>query len=196
MRPGVLIPRPETEHLVEKALALAKGFASPRILDIGTGSGAIAVTMACELPAAQVVAVDLSPAALEIAKQNAARLQAQITFREGDLLDGIEDRFDLVLSNPPYIPDGDRAGLAVEVREHEPEMALFAGADGLEIYRRLIPQAWQRLQPGGWLVMEIGWAQAEAIRALLTAAGFVQVSFVADLAGIERVASAQTVANC
>jgi len=196
VRPGVLIPRPETEHLVEKALELANDFAAPKIVDIGTGSGAIAVTVALELPQAAITAVDLSPEALEIAQENAENLGAKINFKNGDLLEDIEESFDLVLSNPPYIPESDRASLAVEVREHEPAMALFAGDDGLEVYRRLIPQAWARLVAGGWLLMEIGWGQAGSIRTLLEAAGFGNVIFIKDLAGIDRVACAQRVSNC
>lgn len=196
--PAVLIPRPETEHLVEKALALCAEVASPRIVDIGTGSGAIAVTLAAELPQAALTAVDLSSAALALAQQNAALLgvAGHTRFFEGDLLAPVAGEvFDLVVSNPPYIPEEDRASLAVEVRAHEPELALFAGADGLDLYRRLIPAAFAALAPGGYLLLEIGYGQSEAIAALLTSAGFIDVGFTADLQGIPRVAAGRRPQN-
>lgn len=192
--PAVLIPRPETEHLVEKARALCAEIASPRIVDIGTGSGAIAVTLAAQLPQARVAAIDLSPEALAVAQENAALngVAGRIRFFAGDLLAPVaSERFDLIASNPPYIPEQDRATLAVEVRAHEPELALFAGNDGLAVYRRLIPAAFAALAPGGWLLLEIGYGQSESIAALLTAAEFSAVGFTADLQGIPRVAAAQ-----
>jgi len=190
----VLIPRPETEHLVEKALALAANFARPHVVDVGTGSGAIAVALAHKLPAAQITAIDLSAPALSVARENAGQnnVASRIRFLEGDLLRPVaEDRFEIVVSNPPYVPEGDRPALAVEVREHEPAMALFAGSEGLDVYRRLIPAAWAALVPGGFVALEIGYGQEAAIRALLAEAGFEQVEFTPDLQGIPRVASAQ-----
>lgn len=190
----VLIPRPETEHLVEKAIELAAGFAQPRIVDVGTGSGAIAVALARGLPSSIVTAIDLSPAALEVAKNNAARndVAPRIRFLEGDLLaPAAAAQFDMVVSNPPYVPEADRAALAVEVRDYEPSQALFAGLDGLDVYRRLIPAAWSALVPGGSIVLEIGYGQRESLQALLQAAGFSRIGFTADLQGIARVVSAQ-----
>ncbi|MDR3775121.1 MAG: peptide chain release factor N(5)-glutamine methyltransferase [Terracidiphilus sp.] len=189
--PDVLIPRPETEHLVEKALALAAGFAQPRIVDVGAGSGAIAVALAHNLPQAQVTAADVSAAALEIAHENAQRngVSDRIRFLKSDLLAAVADeRFEFVVSNPPYVPTADRDSLSVEVREHEPALALFAGDDGLAVYRRLIPDAFEVLTPGGFLVLEIGYGQSESVGALLTDAGFTRIEFVPDLQGILRVA--------
>lgn len=188
----VLIPRPETEHLVEKTIELAAQFPAPRIVDIGAGSGAIAVALAHALSKAQITSIDVSPAALAVARENAARNRAGLRFLEGDLLGPVaEEQFDLVVSNPPYVPEADRTSLAVEVRDYEPALALFAGGDGLAIYRRLIPAAFAALAPGGWLVLEIGYGQADAIRALLAEAGFAQIAFTQDLQSIPRVASAR-----
>ena len=192
--PEVLIPRPETEHLVEKVLELAACYADPRIVDVGTGSGIIAVALAHKLPAANLTAIDLSSSAIAIAKENAERngVAGRIRFHEGDLLAPVaEERFEIVVSNPPYVPEADHASLAVEVRSYEPALALFAGDDGLEVYRRLIPAAFAALTPGGYVVLEIGYDQDEAIRALLAASGFGQIEFVSDLQGIPRVACAQ-----
>lgn len=191
VNPAVLIPRPETEGLVERVLELAAEFERPRIVDVGTGSGAIAVTLAKHLPQAALTAVDLSPRALAVARANAERNQVaeRIRFVEGDLLAPVEAASaEIVVSNPPYVPTNDRAALAVEVRAFEPTLALFAGADGLDVYRRLIPEARTRLVPGGWLGLEIGYGQAEAIGALLRAAGFESIGCTADLQGIPRVA--------
>ncbi len=194
--PDVLIPRPETEHLVERAMALAAGIARPRIADVGTGSGAIAVTLARALPHADITAIDLSAPALAIAKENAARnrVEKHIRFLRGNLLDPIEanaippEPFDLVVSNPPYVPRGDRASLAVEVRDFEPALALFAGDDGLEVYRRLIPAASAALAANGYIALEIGHGQAQAVQTLLDASGFAHIDFTPDLQGIPRVA--------
>lgn len=190
----VLIPRPETEHLVEKVIALCGELERPRIVDVGTGSGAIAVALAHELPQAQVTATDVSEAALEIARENAARngAAARIRFAQGDLLEPVRgDRFDVVASNPPYVPLEDRPSLDVEVREYEPDMALFADENGMAVYRRLIPQAANALAPGGYLVMEIGFGQRRAVEALLAAGGYERIEFVPDLQGIARVAVAR-----
>ena len=192
--PDVLIPRPETEHLVERAIELAAQFVSPRIIDVGTGSGAIAVALARELPSARITAVDLSESALGTAKTNAKRNGAddRIRFLQGDLLAPAErERFDMVVSNPPYVASAERETLAIEVREHEPPVALFAGADGLAVYRRLIPAAHAALVPGGYLLLEIGYGQFEAVRDLLDSAGFDAMAFVADLQHIPRVAVAR-----
>jgi release factor glutamine methyltransferase len=189
--PDVLIPRPETEHLIEKVLELAPLFPKPRILDVGTGSGAIAVTLAHEWPHAIVTATDLSEAALEVARKNAHRawFAERIRFLQGDLVGPVAgETFEFVVSNPPYVPTTDRDSLAVEVRDHEPVLALFAGEDGLDIYRRLIPAAYPLLAPGGFLVLEIGQGQSEAVGTLLKNTGFGQIEFVPDLQGIPRVA--------
>jgi release factor glutamine methyltransferase len=190
----VLIPRPETEHLVEKALELAARFPAPRIVDVGTGSGCIAVALAHHLPHAQITAIDLSAPALAVARQNAGRngVSSHIRFLEGDLLAPVAgEHFEIVASNPPYVPLADRATLAVEVRDHEPALALFAGDDGLEIYRRLIPAAFAALIQGGFLALEIGFGQSEAIAALLAASAFRQIEFIPDLQSIPRVVCAQ-----
>lgn len=187
----VLIPRPETEHLVERIQLLAGRFAAPRIVDVGTGSGAIAVALAHHLPHAQITAVDLSAPALAIAEENAKRNGVAVRFLEGDLLAPVAgERFDLVVSNPPYVPSADRATLSVEVRDYEPALALFAGEDGLEVYRSLIPAAFDALNPGGLVVLEIGYGQSPAITGLLARSGFEQIEFIPDLQGIPRVACA------
>lgn len=178
-----LIPRPETELLVETVLARAGD--ALRIVDVGTGSGAIAVALAKALPGALVEAVDISEAALAVARGNAALNEASVAFRLGDLLEGVEGGVDVVVSNPPYIPVGDRAGMHPQVTEFEPEGALFAGADGLEVYRRLIPQAWEVLRVGGVLAMEIGFGQEEGLRELM--GGWGEVEFLVDLWGVTRV---------
>jgi release factor glutamine methyltransferase len=192
--PDVLIPRPETEHLVEKALELAAQFIAPRIVDLGAGSGAIAVTLAHQLPHAQITAIDLSSAALAVARENAERngVSSRIRFLCGNLLAPVaEERFEIVVSNPPYVPSGDRASLAVEVRDYEPALALFAGDDGLEVYRRLIPAAFAALIPGGFVALEIGFGQSPAIAELLAVSGFERIEFIQDLQSIPRVACAQ-----
>ena len=195
--PDVLIPRPETEHLVEKVLDLAAHIRRPRILDIGTGSGAIAIALAHNSPAAQITATDISASALVIAQENAKRNGAAIRFLQGDLLTpvspaGLEPEvFDLIVSNPPYVPKSDRPSLSVEVRDHEPALALFAGDDGLDIYRRLIPAAFAALTCGGYIALEIGFGQASPIESLLADSGFQSIDFTPDLQGISRVASAR-----
>jgi release factor glutamine methyltransferase len=187
---NVLIPRPETEHLVEKVLALAASFERPRIVDVGTGSGAIAVALAHSLSAARISAVDVSAGALGVARENAIQngVADRVRFLEGDLLGPVADElFEIVVSNPPYVAEGDRNSLAVEVRDYEPSLALFAGG-GLDIYRRLIPSARAALVPGGYLALEIGCGQDSAVAGLLADSGFEQVEFAADLQGIPRVA--------
>jgi release factor glutamine methyltransferase len=190
----VLIPRPETEHLVEKVLENASRLQQPRIVDVGTGSGAIAVALAHKLPSAIITAIDLSLAALEIARFNAQRLGFAdcIRFLHGDLLAPVaEEQFEIIVSNPPYVPNTDRALISVEVREHEPAVALFGGEDGLAIYRRLIPAAHAALVQGGLLMFEFGFSQMDDVESLLKSAGFQNIEFTHDLQGIPRVASAQ-----
>ncbi len=194
----VLIPRPETEHVVEVALSRlgeARRNAPLRIADIGAGSGCIAVALAKELPAAKILATDVSAPALEVALRNAARhgVADRVKFVECNLLDGVAEpaQFDLIVSNPPYVGTRDRESLPKEVRDHEPDAALFAGEDGLALYPALIAQAAARLAPGGVLVLEIGIGQFEAVSDLLDAArGWTRVSAMPDLAGIIRVISA------
>ena len=190
----VLVPRPDTEHLVEKVVELAQRFEPPRIVDVGTGSGAIAVSLAHTLPDAYVTATDLSELALAVAGENAARNQVggRVRFVHGDLLAPVAgEQFDIVASNPPYVPNTERALIAVEVREYEPALALFGGEDGLDVYRRLIPAAFAVLAPDGFLALEIGFSQAQAVQDLLEAAGFVEPELTADLQGIPRVFSAR-----
>ena len=194
--PAVLIPRPETEHLVEAVLSRLSRNRPLRIADIGTGSGAIAIALATNLPHANLTAVDLSPAALEVARTNAAafNLKDRIRFAVSDLLNGLpaeetNEPFDAIVSNPPYIPSSEAAELHPQVREYEPVSALFAGPDGLEVYRRLIPQAHKFLKPNGLLALEIGHSQAETVAGLL--AGWNEISFVNDLQSIPRVALAR-----
>lgn len=191
---GVLIPRPETEHLVDQALLLAARFQAPRIVDVGTGSGCIAIALARHLPDAKITAIDLSSKALIRASESAALngVSPRIRFLEGDLLAPVAgERFEIVVSNPPYVPIADRDSLSVEVRDYEPALALFAGEDGLDVYRRLIPAAFGALTPGGYIVLEIGYGQSPAITELIKSAGFEQIEFVPDLQGIARVASAR-----
>lgn len=193
--PAVLIPRPETELLVEAVLgwARARGGAGGdglRLLDVGTGSGAIVLALAKELPKADLCAVDLSVAALAIAEGNAQQLglSGRVQFLRSDLLAGVPENFDGIVSNPPYVPRGDAGDMQPEVRDHEPHLALFAGEDGLEVYRRLIPQAQGALLPDGLLAMEFGFGQRDALRQLL--AGWREVQFRDDYAGIPRVVTA------
>ena len=197
--PAVLIPRPETEQLVEAVLAEMNSAELDRtqplrILDVGTGSGAIAIALAFHLPHAQITAVDLSAAALEVAIANTARhaLAGRIRYLKSDLLDAFppdEAPFAAIVSNPPYVPAADRASLHPQVRDHEPAAALFAGPDGLDIYRRLIPQACAALQPNGLLALEIGHGQSEAIASLLS--GWKELRFLDDLQHIPRIALAR-----
>ena len=194
--PAVLIPRPETEHVIETVLArvgrapsLAR---SLRIVDVGTGSGAIALALAKELPHAEIHATDISPAALEIARANGARhqLESRVYFFQTDLLQGLErGAFDFVVSNPPYVGESEADQVQLEVRKHEPRSAVFAGDTGLEVIERLIPQARESLKPEGWLVMEISGTIAERVRELL--AGWNEVGITKDLQEIPRVVSAQ-----
>ncbi len=186
--PAVLIPRPETEHLVEAVLAIRP---QPRhVLDIGTGSGILAVTLALELPYSAVTATDISADAIAVAQQNAKRLGAgdRIRFRESDLFACLRegDRFDCIVSNPPYVTTTEV--LEPEVRDYEPATALYAGEDGLAVYRRLIPEAHARLGRQGHLLLEIGHGQRDAVAEMLRGSGFEGIRFIDDLQGIARVA--------
>ena len=200
--PAVLIPRPETEHLIETILPLARELKNPKIADVGTGSGAIALALAKELPHAEIHATDISPSALEIAEANAARLQLgfrtsngnvperRVFFHDTDLLKGLEPgTFDFVVSNPPYVGISEEDHVQLEVRKFEPRTAVFAGPTGLEVIERLIPEARAVLRPGGYLMMEISGTIVEGVRALLR--GWEDITLANDLQGIPRVASAR-----
>jgi release factor glutamine methyltransferase len=179
----VLIPRPETELLVEAVLELKP--ATGVLIDVGTGSGAIAVTLALEL-GRPVIATDLSPEALAVAGENAVKLGADVRFVHADLLEPFAgDSVEVVVSNPPYVPVADRETLQREVRDWEPSLALFAGASGLAVYERLIPEAMRVLKPGGILAVEIGFGQWETVPQL--ARGWNTLQLIPDLAGIPRV---------
>jgi release factor glutamine methyltransferase len=180
----VLIPRPETEHVIEVALKEP----ATRILDIGCGSGAIAITLRLE-SGAEVWASDISFPALRIAAGNAQRLGARVNFVNGDLDSAFADRaFDLIVSNPPYVPAAELEGLSREIRDHEPHVALTSGPTGFEIYERLITGARRTLRPGGRLILELGYNSSERVVQLLSG-GFGDIHLTADLAGIPRVVS-------
>ncbi len=190
--PAVLIPRPETEHVIETVLELARDRVPHRMVDVGTGSGCIALALAQEFPKAEIHATDISPQALEIARANAARhqLQQRIQFHQADLLAGLEESaFDYVVSNPPYIGDWEADSVEAQVRRFEPHQALFAGPSGLEVFARLIPQARKVLQSGGWLVMEMGQPSRDRVCELLK--GWEEIRVVNDLQGIARVIAAR-----
>jgi release factor glutamine methyltransferase len=187
--PAVLIPRPETELIVEEALALY-GYAEPpaKIADVCTGSGCLAVVLAREFNGATVIATDISPPALHIARRNTVRhsVAARVTVLATDLLDSVPGTFDLIVSNPPYVGLGDRANLQPEVRDNEPEVALFAGHDGLEVYRRLLPQARAHLAARGHLILEIGLGQRDGVIAFAEENGFRLDHTRRDLQNITR----------
>jgi release factor glutamine methyltransferase len=185
----VLIPRPETELLVEAALEMVPPEAHARVLDLGVGSGAILLAVLNDRPNATGVGVDASEAALAVARANAEALALadRIELRQGDWCAEIDQSFDLVLSNPPYIPTGDIESLAPEVSQHEPRMALDGGADGLDAYRTIIAQLPKILGPSGGFALEVGAGQADAVAALAAAAGLSLLPHKADLAGIDRV---------
>jgi release factor glutamine methyltransferase len=184
----VLIPRPETEFLVEAALAQARHSAVTRLVDVGTGSGCVAVALAVELPSAHVIATDVSAGALAVARRNAERHRVadRVTFVRTDLLAGLAVRTNLIVSNPPYVPSA--AVLQPEVGRHEPHQALFGGGDGLAIMRRLLDAAPANLVPGGRLIVEFGDGQEEALRSLCHDAGWRVIEIRDDLQGIARVA--------
>jgi release factor glutamine methyltransferase len=204
--PAVLIPRPETEHVVEAVLELAR-LAQPdgrsrtsphdlRIVDVGTGSGAIALALAKELPTAEIHATDISPEALDIARANAARheLTSRIEFHETDLLGGLPTAsFDIVVSNPPYVGESEEDSVQLEVRKFEPRNAVFAGPTGVEVIERMIPQARAALAPEGWLVFEISGTIVDRVRSLLLS--WDEVEIRNDLQGIARVTIARKVTS-
>src|SRR5579859_228463 len=195
--PAVLIPRPETEHVVETVLELVNnshhdGSARLRLVDVGTGSGCIALALASELPYAEIHACDISEDALEIARINAARLGlgAKVLFRKSDLLSVYAgEKFDFVVSNPPYVGEADADKVQKQVREFEPRIAVFSGHEGMDVYRKLAPQAQEHLREGGWFVAEIGFSEEGKVRELL--AGWEDVQVTADLQGIPRVIAAR-----
>lgn len=208
--PAVLIPRPETEHVIETVLELAESGVShqpsafgkntaevrapksgARIVDVGTGSGCIALALAKGLPRAEIHATDISSAALEIARANAARhqLENRIQFHEMDLLAGLNRPFDMIVSNPPYVGESEKDQVQLEVRKFEPRTAVFAGQTGLEVIVRLVAQAREALRPGGWLVFEISGTIADRVRPLLD--GWDEVQLIPDLQAIPRVIRAR-----
>ncbi len=219
--PAVLIPRPETEHVIETVIELNSTTLNPpllagntrttndqrpttddrgpttdlRIIDVGTGSGCIAIALAKELPHAEILAIDISRAALEVARANAARnqLDGRIDFVETDLLKGMQPPFDFVVSNPPYVGHSEEDQVQLEVRKFEPREAVFGGPTGVEVIARLIPQAHAALRNGGWLVMEISGTIAEKVERLLkeSSKGWDNVQLKPDLQSIPRVAAAQ-----
>lgn len=185
--PAVLIPRADTEVLVEESLKRATG--SCAILDVGTGSGAIAIALAHELPTASVTAVDISPDALAVALKNASAngVEERVVFRQADLGALPGGPYDLIVANPPYIPAAEMPGLMPEVRDFEPHLALNGGGDGLDCYRRLLPAAAACLKSGGWLLVEVGCGQAPQVLGLFQTSGLAETFTARDLAGIERV---------
>jgi release factor glutamine methyltransferase len=187
--PSVLIPRPETELVVETVLALPQT-PTPSIIDVGTGSGCIASTLALELPAARVYATDVSSEAVVTARRNAARLGATVFLGCSDLLSAWRGPFEFVVSNPPYVALSESSGMQEEVVSHEPEIALFGTGDPMSLYRALIRQSEERLGPGGWLVLEVGYTMAASVQALF-GTGWIQVGDRADLQGIPRVVIAR-----
>jgi len=212
--PAVLIPRPETEHVVETVLGLVlgadskesqdqdqkprtgvsvpHGLSAPHIVDVGTGSGAIALALAKELPSAELHATDISVEALEVARANAARheLTSRVKFHQTDLLVGLpQGEFDFVVSNPPYVGESEEDSVQLEVRKFEPRNAVFAGPTGVEVIERLIPQAQTALKAGGWFVFEISGTIVEGVRKLLS--GWTDVEITNDLQGVARVARAR-----
>lgn len=189
--PGVLVPRPETELIIEAALDVLDVRPGAAVLDIGAGSGCLAVTLALEAPAAQVTATDISAAALAIARDNADALGARVDLIEADLLPPAGGPWDLIVSNPPYVPEVDRPTLAPDVVDYEPGLALFAGADGLDVFRRLIPAATRRLTGDGTLILEVGVGQWQAVTTLLEQARFPAIDWHLDLQGIPRVVAAR-----
>ena len=214
--PAVLIPRPETEHLVEVVLELARGIQRPKLVDVGTGSGCVALTLAHELPDAEVYAVDLSPEALEIARANAARLQLdkRVQFLQCNVLEPVfandvtvipsEDfspsrgtclpefrDFDFVVSNPPYVAFSEADKVQKSVQEFEPRMAVFAGLHGTDVIVPLIEQSQRTLKPGGWLALEIGYSMRDTVVNLLSPTMWDDIRIMPDLQGIPRVVAAK-----
>ena len=197
---AVLIPRPETEMLVEAAREFCRGESAPVLADIGTGSGCLAVTVALEIPEAQVWATDLSGDALKLARKNVVRyaLEERVTQLRGDLLAPLppELRCAVIVSNPPYIPEAEISDLQPEVRDYEPRLALSGdgeatGLDGTALHRRLLLEAPPYLKPGGWLLLEVGMGQAQTVAEAAQEAGYAEVAIREDLAGIGRVVISQ-----
>jgi release factor glutamine methyltransferase len=189
--PAVLIPRPETELVVEEALAsLPRRDIVRHIIDVGTGSGCLAVTLAVEFPPANVTATDTSHEALAVAYRNADRhnVIGRITFVQADVLKDLTEPADLIVSNPPYVPAGDAATLQAEVARYEPASALYGGPDGLDVIRRLVGSARQHLAAGGWLIIEFGFGQEAGVREVAREAGWNVARIRSDLQGIPRVA--------
>jgi release factor glutamine methyltransferase len=193
--PAVLIPRPETEHVIETVLELAKAHypdGKLKTIDVGTGSGCIALALTTELRCAEIHACDISEEALEIARINAVRLglEQRVQFRHSDLLGAYQDeQFDFVVSNPPYVGESEADKVQKQVREFEPKMAVFSGWEGMDIYKRLIPQAYAKLKPGGWFVTEIGYSIEDQVKQCL--AGWSEIQTKTDLQGIPRVIAAK-----
>lgn len=189
VNPDVLIPRPETEHLVEAAVAYLNEHGPERVLDLGVGSGAIAISVALET-GRRVLGSDISIPALAVAERNRRRYDARVLLFAGDLLDAVAPQsIDVLLSNPPYVPSADAANVQTEVRNWEPHVALFAGITGFEIYRRLIAAAEIAMRPGGRLFMELGYRSLDGVREML-AAKWTEIEVKADLAGLPRVIGA------
>jgi release factor glutamine methyltransferase len=193
--PDVLVPRQDTEWLVTECLTLAKPMDAPRVLDVGTGSGCVAVAVAARHKTASVIAIDVSPQALAVARRNAEKhkVSERVRFLQGDLFAPLaeEDRFDFILSNPPYVPAGDLAGLAPEVRDHDPRLALDGGPDGFTVIDRLIAGAAERLSENGWLLFEIGVGQEAEARRRLEQAGWDVGKAITDAGGVPRVMKAR-----
>jgi release factor glutamine methyltransferase len=192
--PAVLVPRPETETLVEAALSRhSDRDAAPTIADVCTGTGCVAIALAVERPHSRVTATDVSTDALVVAQRNAERhaVSGRVRFVASDLFARVDDRFDLIVSNPPYVPARDRSSLAPEVSRHEPGVALFGGDDGLDVIRRLVHDARQHLRPGGALMFEFGCGQETLVREIITNAGLTHMELRSDLQGIPRVAIAE-----
>lgn len=188
--PAVLIPRPETEVLIDLALEKLRGLTAPKVLDLGTGSGIVAISLALECPAARVAAVDVSKEALSVARNNAGRLGAAVDFREGDWFAPLAgEEFDLIVANPPYVAAGD-PHLALNGLPFEPQLALTDGADGLSCIRQIVAGAPAYLKVGGWLLFEHGYDQGEVSRNLLTDGAFKRPFTHRDLSGIDRVSGA------
>lgn len=197
--PAVLIPRPETELLIQYIVGHVHALSEATIVDVGTGSGCVAITLAARLKGRRILAIDRSPEALEVAQRNAVRhaVRDRIEWLEGDLLAPLRERqvadtIDVIVSNPPYISESDWAGLEPEVRVFEPRMALIGGAQGTEFHERLLRESREFLAPGGLLIMEIGVGQAATVRQFAEQiGGYTALRIIEDAAGIERVVIAQ-----
>jgi len=191
----VMIPRPETELIVEEGISLISGIEKPLICEVGVGSGCIVVSLLCEVPGSEAVALDISPAAIAIASANAEALGAydRIELRESDVFSGLRDdeTFDLIVSNPPYVPAEDVRTLQAEVREFEPETALTDGGSGLSIIEKIVSEAGAHLRPGGYLLMEIGFNQSQKVREIFSRHTNAEVEFFPDLQGIPRMVKAR-----